>query len=104
VQLQTFVVDTYVTKMLVSVGKDRVSGPGDGTMISVHTTYPLCGWVRSEASKCGTKPVGGSSISEGEGGADLTFPKTQGRLHSPGVTSCGRMRPRPGKAGWYRGS
>jgi hypothetical protein len=82
----------------------RVSGPGDGIMISVHTIYPLCVWVWSEASKCGTKPLGGSSIDEGGGGDDLTFPEMQGSLHSPGATSCGRMRPRPRKAGWCHGS
>jgi hypothetical protein len=72
-------------------------------MLSVHTTYPLYGWARSRANKCSTKPVGGSSIGAGGGGADLTFPETQGRLHNPKATSCGRMHPRSGKAGWYGG-
>jgi hypothetical protein len=104
VQLRTIAVDTHVTKMLASASKDRVSGPGGGTMLSVHTTYPLCGWVQSGASTCGTKPIGGLSIGAGGGGADLTFPETQGQLHSPGATSCRRIRPRAEKAGWCRGS
>jgi hypothetical protein len=94
-----------VTKMLVSANEDRMEVTMiSGTMLSVHTTYALCGWVWFRASKYGTKLVGGLSIGAGEGGADLTFPETQGRLHSPGTTSCGRMRPRSGKAGWCRGS
>jgi hypothetical protein len=89
-------------KMLVSAVEDSVRVTMIcGSMLSVHTTYPLCGWVRSGASKCGTKLVGGSSISAGGGGADLMFPEMQGRLHSPGATSCERMHPRPGKTGWY---
>ena len=63
----------------------------------MHTTYPLCGRIRSEASKCGTKPVGGYGISAGGGGVDLAFPESQVRLHSPGATSHGRTRPDPGK-------
>jgi hypothetical protein len=48
-----------------------------GTMLNVHTTYPLCGWVHHKANKCGTKPVEGSSIGAGGGGADLTSPEMQ---------------------------
>jgi hypothetical protein len=91
-------------KMLALASKDRVSGPGDGTMISVRTTYPLCGQVRCGASKCGTKLVGGLSIGAGGGGTNLTFLETQGRLHNSRATSCGRMRPRSEKAEWCRGS
>jgi hypothetical protein len=109
VQLCTTAVETHVTKMLASVIEDRMRVTMIcGTMLSVHTTYPLCGWARSGTSMCGTKPVGGSSIGAGGGGTDLTFPEalpeTQWRLHNPGVTSRGRMRPRPGKVGWYGGS
>jgi hypothetical protein len=105
VQLQTTVVETHMTKMPTLAVKDRVRVTMTcGNMLSVHTTYPLWGWARSGASKCGTKMVGGSGVGAGEEGADLTFPKTHGRLHSPGATSCGRMRPRPGKAGWCHGS
>jgi hypothetical protein len=94
-----------VTKMLASAIEDRVRVTMIcGTMLSVHTTYPLCGWVRSGASKCGAKPVGGSSIGAGGGGTDLTSSETQGRLHSSWVTSRERMPPRPRKTGWYRGS
>jgi hypothetical protein len=100
VQSRTAAVDTHGTKKQSSASKDRDSGPGDGTMLSVHTTYPLCGWVQHKASKYGTKPVGGLSIGVEGRGADLTFLEMQGKLHSPGVTSCGRMCPRPGKAGW----
>jgi hypothetical protein len=99
VQSQTTAVDTHGTKKLASASKDQDNGPSDGTMLSVHTTYPLCRWVRHDASKYGTKLVGGSSIGARGGGADLTFPETQGRLHSPRAISCGRMCPRPGKAG-----
>jgi hypothetical protein len=103
VQLRTTAVDTHVTKMLALAYEDRLRVTMIcGTMLSVHTTYPLCGWARSEASKCDTKPVGGLSIDAGGGGADLTFPEMQERLHSPGATSCGRMRPRSEKAGWYQ--
>jgi hypothetical protein len=104
-QLRTVAVATHMMKMLASANEDRVRVTMiSGTMLSVHTTSPLRGWAQSKASKYSTKPVGGSSIGAGEGGADLTFPETQGRLHNPGVTSRGRMRPRPGKAGWCRGS
>jgi len=72
--------------------------------VSVHTTYPLCGWIRSEASKRGAKPVGGCSIGAGGAGVDLTFPDSRDSwesysrwLHSPGATSCERTRPNPGK-------
>ena len=72
--------------------------------MSVHTTYPLCGWIWSEASKCGAKPVGGCSISAGGEGVDLMFPDSRDSwesyarwLHSPGATSCERTRPNPGK-------
>jgi hypothetical protein len=88
-----------VTKMFTSAIEDRVRV----TMICGTMHVPLCGWAQSGVSKCGIKPVGGSSIAAGGGGADLTFPETQGRLHNPEATSCGRMRPRPGKTGWYRG-
>jgi hypothetical protein len=91
-------------KMLTSAIEDLVRVTMiSGTLLSVHTTYPLCRWARSGASKYGTKLVGGSSIGIGGGGDDLTSPEMQGRLHCPGATSCGRMRPRPEKAGWYRG-
>jgi hypothetical protein len=105
VQSQNTVVETLMTKIPASAVKDRVRVTITcGNMFSVHTTYPLCGWARSGASKRGTKPVGGSSIGAGEEGANLTFPETHGRLHSPGATSCGRMCPRPRKAGWCHGS
>ena len=59
--------------------------------MSVHTTYPLCGWIQSEASKHGAKPVGGCSIGAGGAGVDLTFPDSRDSwesysrwLHSPG--------------------
>jgi hypothetical protein len=101
VQLRTIAVETHVTKMLASAIEDQLSVTMiSGTMLSMHTTYPLCGWVWSGASKCGTKLVGGSSIGAGGGGANVMSPEIQGRLHSPGVTSCGRMFLRPGKAGW----
>jgi hypothetical protein len=91
-------VDTHVTKLLAPAYKDwlRVTMIS-GTMLSMHTTYPLCEWARSRASKYSTKPVGGSSIGAGGGGADLTSPKTQGRLHSPGATSLGGCAQDPGK-------
>ena len=70
----------------------------------MHTTYPLCRWIRSEASKRGAKPVGRCSISAGEAGVDLTFPNSRDSwesysrwLHSLGATSCERTRPNPGK-------
>ena len=70
----------------------------------MHTTYPLCGWIRSKASKCGAKPVGGCSIGAGGAGVDLTFLDSRDSwesysrwLHSPGATSCERTRPNPGK-------
>jgi hypothetical protein len=89
-------------KMLASATEDWVRVTMIcGTKLSVHTTYPLCRWARSGASKYGTKLVGGWSIGAGGGAADLTSPETQGRLHNLGATSCGRMRPRPGKAKWY---
>jgi hypothetical protein len=63
-------------KMLVSAIEDRVRvAMIYGTMLSVHTIYPLCGWAQSGASKCSTKPVGGSNIDVGGGGADLMFPE-----------------------------
>jgi hypothetical protein len=98
------VVDTHVTKMLASAYKDRLRVTMIcRTILSVHITYPLCGWVRSRASKCGTKLVGGSSIGAAGEDADLTFSETQRRIHSLGAIFCGRMRLRPRKSGWYRG-
>jgi hypothetical protein len=61
-----------VTKMLAPAYEDRLRVTMiSGTMLSVHTTYLLCGWARCGASKYGTKPIGGSSIGAGGGGADL---------------------------------
>ena len=75
-----------------------------GTFVSMHTTYPLCGWIRSKASKRGAKPVGGCSISARGAGVDLAFPDLRDSresysrwLHSPGATSCERTRPNPRK-------
>jgi hypothetical protein len=89
-----------VTKMLASTIEDQLRV----TMLSMHMTYPLCGWVQFGASKCGIKLVGELSIGAGGGDAYLTSPEMQDRLHSPGATSCGRMGPRSGKAEWCRGS
>ena len=103
-QRRTIMVDASLTKMLALASKERAIGFGDKTMLSMHTTYPLCGWIRSEASKRGAKPVGGCSISAGGAGVDLTFPDSRDSwesysrwLHSPGATSCERTRPNPGK-------
>jgi hypothetical protein len=98
VQLRTTAVETHVMKMLASVIEDQVRVTMIcGAMLRVHTTYPLFGWVRSGASKYSTKPIRGSGIDAGGGGADLTSPEMQGRLHSPGATSCGKMRQDPRK-------
>jgi hypothetical protein len=94
----------HVTKMLTSAIEDQVRVTMIcGTMLSVDTTYPLCGWVWFGASKRCTKLIGGSSIGA-RGGTDLTFPEMQERLHNPRATSRGRMHSRPGKAGRCRGS
>jgi hypothetical protein len=43
-QLQTTAVETHATKMLASATEDRMRETMIcGTMLSVHTTYPLCG-------------------------------------------------------------
>ena len=57
-QRRTIMVDASLTKMLALASKERAIGFGDKTMLSMHTTYLLCGWIWSQASKCGTKPVG----------------------------------------------
>ena len=58
----------------------------------MHTTYPLCGWIRSEANKRGAKPVVGCSISAGGAGVDLTFPDSRDSWESylDGFTVPGR--------------
>jgi hypothetical protein len=57
-----------VTKMLASAIESRVRVTMvSGTMLSVHTTYPLYGWVWSRASKCGTKPVEDQVSVQGKG-------------------------------------
>jgi hypothetical protein len=74
-------------KMLASAIEDRVQVTMIcRTMLSVHTTYPLCGWVQSGTSKCGTKPVGGLSISAGGGGCHTRFIKNINRaiIYAPG--------------------
>jgi hypothetical protein len=73
-----------MTKMLALSYEDRLRVTMIcGTKLSLHTIYPLCGWARSGASKCGTKPVGGSSINAGGGGADLTFLGRKGGFRDP---------------------
>jgi hypothetical protein len=46
VHLRTIAVETHVMKMLASAVEDSVRVTMIcGTMLSVHTTYALCGWV-----------------------------------------------------------
>jgi hypothetical protein len=55
-----------VMKMLTSAYEDQLRVTMIcGTILSVHTTYPLCGRIWSGASGSGTKPVGGSIIGAG---------------------------------------
>jgi hypothetical protein len=91
-------VNMHVTKLLTPTYEDRLRVTMiSGTMLRVHTTYPLCGWVRSGASKYGTKLVGVSSIGAGGGGTDLTSPKTQGGFTVPGRPLAEGCAQDPGK-------
>jgi hypothetical protein len=84
-QLRTSAVDTHAMKILALAYEDRlIETMICGTVLCVHTTYTLCGWARSEASKCGTKMVGGSSIGAGEEVLTLSSPRRKGGFTVPG--------------------
>jgi hypothetical protein len=70
-------------KMLASAIEDRVRVTmTSGTMLSMHTTYPLRGWARSGASKYGTKPIQG--IKQGKEVLTSRSPRRKGGFIVPG--------------------